>query len=102
MPSFHIPDMRCGHCADTLAQAIAAVDPVAHLAFDIPAKRLHVRDHSATVQALMAAMREAGYAPLGMPPAAPARAGGCGCGCGTAQRIDLPQSRVPAQDGCCI
>lgn len=100
MVTFQIPDMTCGHCAGTIAKAIAAEDAGARVEFDIPGHLVHVTSSSATPAELESAIREAGYTPTGVQ-AQPARSGGCGCGCGSSKRIDMPQSQASAKGGCC-
>lgn len=102
MVTFRVPDMTCGHCADSISKAVAAVDAAARVGFDIPAHLVRVTPGSASPAQLEHAIRRAGYAPAEQ--ASPhARTGGCGCGCGTAQTVavDLPQERVASKGGCC-
>jgi copper chaperone len=63
MFSFELPDMTCGHCVKAVTQAVQAVDPAAEVAFDLPAHRLDVVQTSASREALVAQLVEAGYTP---------------------------------------
>ena len=105
MATFRISDMTCGHCAGTISRAIAGVDPDARVAVDIPGKRVSVTSAAAD-DALMQAIRAAGYTPEKQSPAPSTRSpsgAGCGCGCGprNASRVDLPQSAPLPKGGCC-
>ncbi|MCG2594108.1 heavy-metal-associated domain-containing protein [Ramlibacter sp. XY19] len=101
MVTFKIPDMTCGHCAATIAKAIAAEDAGARVEFDLPGHLVHVAGNSAIPAELESAIREAGYSPSAVE-AQPARSGGCGCGCGSPKGVDLPQAQGSARGGCCI
>ncbi len=102
MVTFRIPDMTCGHCAGTIARAIAAEDPGARVEFDIAGHLVHVTPATAEPAELESAIRQAGYTPAAEATPRP-RAGGCGCGCGPASTppIDLHQSNAAGQGGCC-
>ena len=62
MPEFQLPDMSCGHCVGAVTQALKQVDPQAEVVVDLPQHRVTVQS-SAPVQALTAALAEAGYPP---------------------------------------
>ena len=62
MTSFNVPDMTCDGCARAITKAILAVDPAAHLVFDLPAHHLNI--HSAIAgPALRDAIVDAGFSP---------------------------------------
>lgn len=63
MTVFEITDMTCGHCARTIAKAIAAVDEDARLDFDIPRQRVEIQSADASVRDLSDAIEQAGYSP---------------------------------------
>lgn len=100
MITFQVPDMTCGHCAGTIAKAIAAEDAGARVEFDIPGHLVRVAPVGASAAELEFAIREAGYSPS-MQAEVPPRAGGCGCGCASSKTVDMTQGSTPAQGGCC-
>ncbi len=59
---YHVPDMSCGHCVDTITQAVGQVAPGSQVDVDLPT-------HTVTVlgatdgDAVQAAIRDAGYSP---------------------------------------
>ena len=57
---FSIPDMSCGHCKAAVEGAIAGVDAAAQVAVDLDRHTAEVAT-TAAPQALMAALRDAGY-----------------------------------------
>ena len=61
MHSFKIPDMTCGHCAETVTKAVQSVDQTATVDVDLNAHEIRVRS-DANAAALTAALQEAGYA----------------------------------------
>lgn len=81
MVTFRVPDMTCGHCAATIARAIATVDGGARVDANI-ADRLVSVSADAAESELIAAMQEAGY---------------------KAQRVDSsnPQRTVNSSPCCC-
>ncbi|MBH9576214.1 heavy-metal-associated domain-containing protein [Inhella proteolytica] len=66
MPSFHLPDMSCGHCASRVSQALKALDPQCRIDFELRERRIQVQSEQAP-QALVEALREAGYPPAPTP-----------------------------------
>jgi copper chaperone len=105
MVTFQVNDMTCGHCASTIAKAVAAVDKSARVEVDIPRKRVRVSGE-ASVTDLTEAIRDAGYTPQEVQ-AEPARAvrtaGGCGCGCGAPKPVPVDAGQAPASAAgpCC-
>ena len=63
MIEFQVNDMTCGHCAGVITKAVKSVDAAAHIAIDVPGKRVRVQATTQT-QAIEAAIREAGYTPI--------------------------------------
>jgi copper chaperone len=105
MVIFQVNDMTCGHCASTIAKAVAAVDKFARVEVDIPRKRVSVSG-GASVADVAEAIRGAGYTPKevqGVPAAATRSASGCGCGCGPRKpvSVDAGQAPAPAAGSCC-
>lgn len=59
---FHLDDMHCGGCARTVTKAIQSVDPDAKIVTDPPTRLVEVHT-SASSEAIVAALREAGFPP---------------------------------------
>ncbi len=61
---FRVPDASCGHCKATIESAVAALENVTRVQFDLESKHLRV-DHSDAVSLddLSTAIRNAGYSP---------------------------------------
>ncbi len=55
-----VPDMSCAHCKATIERAVAATDPAARLAVDLPAHRVAV-ETTIPAAAMIAALEAAGY-----------------------------------------
>jgi copper chaperone len=103
MVTFQINDMTCGHCANTIAKAIAAIDKSVRVEVDIPRKRVRISG-GASVTDLTEAIRDAGYTPQEVPaePAGAARTpSGCGCGPQKTVTVDAGQAPAPAAGSCC-
>jgi copper chaperone len=62
MLSFEIPNMSCGHCVRAITEAVRAADPGARVQADLPSHVVQV-DTSASREAVVAQLTEAGYAP---------------------------------------
>ena len=60
MTPFNIPDMSCGHCKATVEKAIKALDPEAHINFDMGARRIALDTTMASAK-VQAALAEVGY-----------------------------------------
>jgi copper chaperone len=60
MTTFHIPDMSCGHCKATVEKTITALDPQAHLNFDMDARQISLESEM-DASIVQAALAEAGY-----------------------------------------
>lgn len=107
MVTFQVNDMTCGHCASTIARAIAGVDKAAQLDIRIAQKLVRVGS-TAPAAELAEAIRGAGYTPEEVADTAPSStapraSAGCGCGCGPAKaaQVDAAQAAAPAGGGCC-
>lgn len=104
MMTFRIVDMTCGHCAGTIARAVADVDKGARVEVDLTRKLVSISSIAPEGE-LMEAIREAGYTPekVAAAPAAAAGTGGCGCGCGprAAASVDEAQAAAPQARACC-
>jgi copper chaperone len=57
-----IEDMTCGHCASRITQAIQKLDAAANVDIDLAAHRVAVTS-SVPADAVVAAVRDAGYTP---------------------------------------
>lgn len=96
MVTYRIADMTCGHCAGTIARALAGVDKGARVEVDVARKLVSVTS-GAPEDELAEAIREAGYTPEKVRPAPREQSvsgSGCGCGCGprAASAVAVPQS----------
>jgi copper chaperone len=106
MVTFQVNDMTCGHCASTIAKAIATVDKSARFEADIRRKLVRVISET-PIAGLAEAIQDAGYTPreveAGLIPAAPRAATGCGCGCGprNSAPVDARQTGGPGAGSCC-
>jgi copper chaperone len=105
MVTYRIADMTCGHCAGTIARALAGVDKGARVEVDVARKLVSVTS-GAPEDELAEAIREAGYTPEKVPPAPreqPVSGSGCGCGCGprAASAVAVPQSMASSSKSCC-
>lgn len=60
MIRFEVPDMTCGACARRVTSAVQSVDPAAKVEADPPTREVRV-ESSADLDALRAALQEAGY-----------------------------------------
>jgi copper chaperone len=103
MVTFQVSDMTCGHCASTIARAVASVDKDARLAVDIPRKLVQVSSTAAPGE-LAEAIAEAGYhaqAVEAAPPRpAPRKAGGCCCASRAAAQPAMGKTGNPP-GSCC-
>lgn len=105
MTTFRIPDMTCGHCASTIARAVASVAKDARLDFNIQEKLVRISGSTAAVE-LAEAITDAGYtveAVLDSPAPTPAqqRAGGCCCGTRKSAPVDVRQASGKPGSSCC-
>ena len=103
MSTFRIPDMTCGHCASTIARAVASVDKNARIEVSIPQKLVTVTSNAPEGE-LAEAIREAGYSPekvATVPPSAAPAAGGCCCRAAKPAPVEASGSRRTASDSCC-
>lgn len=85
MRTFQVNDMTCGHCANTIRNAIAAVDPQAAVSIDVAARRVAITSARAGAAQLLGAIARAGYTPVAAQPGtdtATSERSSCGTGCG--------------------
>lgn len=59
---FHIDNMTCGGCARVVTRAIQSVDPDAGIDTDAPSRLVKV-ETAASLEQVVAALREAGFPP---------------------------------------
>jgi copper chaperone len=103
MITFRVPDMTCGHCASVITMAVAGVDKSARIKVNIPVKLVSITSTAGEGE-LMAAIREAGYAPqkLAPTPERPTpRTSGCCCASRKSASVDASQIPAPASSACC-
>jgi copper chaperone len=59
---FTVPDMACSACVETIAQAIAAIDPTAKVEADLKTKRVNVETQKPELEVMVKqAIAAAGY-----------------------------------------
>ncbi len=63
MLRYHVPDMTCGHCSKVITQAIGRLDPQAPVQIDLSQKTVQVPLDASQSEAVMQAIRDAGYTP---------------------------------------
>lgn len=63
MLAFRIDDMTCGHCVRNIAEAVRTVDAAARVDADLARREVAI-DSRAGEDAVGAAIRAAGYAPV--------------------------------------
>lgn len=104
MVTFRVNDMTCGHCATSIARAVAAVaDPHAQVEIDIRERLVRVTGHGREDE-LSNAIQDAGYHPEKLEVAQPVTrraASGCCCGSRASAALDAGQIRATAADSCC-
>jgi copper chaperone len=64
MISLQVADMTCNHCAGTITRAVQDVDPAAQVRIDLPTHRVDIDARAGSAEAVVAAIREAGYTPV--------------------------------------
>jgi copper chaperone len=62
MLDLQIPNMTCGHCVRSVTEAVKSADPQAKVLVDLPTHKVQI-DTTATREAVLAKLSEAGYAP---------------------------------------
>ena len=80
MLRYQVEDMTCGHCAQTITQAVKSVDASADVAIDLRSKQVNVAG-VARADAVAAAIRDAGYTPVSLGEAPKALGSGCCAHC---------------------
>ncbi len=64
MITFEVQDMTCGHCVNTIAKAVRAIDQGAQVIADLATHRLQIEPTQSDRLQLSDAIREAGYTPV--------------------------------------
>lgn len=102
MVTFRVPDMTCGHCAGTIARAVAAVDEGARLDVRVGERLVSITSPAAEAD-FAAAIREAGYTPHPVEAASapPAKPSGCCCGNRKASPAGARQANTMEGGSCC-
>jgi copper chaperone len=62
MIELKLPDMTCGHCASTVAQTVALVDPTARVEVDLRSQQVKIESEEDR-RDFADALTEAGYPP---------------------------------------
>lgn len=65
MLRYAVQDMTCGHCVQTITQALTELDPHAGVVIDLAAKTVDVTTQ-ASPEAVATVIGEAGYTPVRM------------------------------------
>ena len=84
--TFLVNDMTCGHCVNSITNAVKALDQGAQVHIDLATHRVDIGRSAISAADLSEAIREAGYTPLAIDGRAsmdvtagpPARKGCCG------------------------
>ena len=63
--NFSVPSMSCGNCVRHVHEALAEVNGVTTVDVDLESKKVVVMGEPLDREALFAAVREAGYEPVG-------------------------------------
>lgn len=61
MSTFSVPDMTCGHCKAAVEKAIHQLDGAAAVSVDIEKRSVAVNSEKTTSDAILAALKTAGY-----------------------------------------
>ena len=61
--AFDVPDMSCGHCAQSIRTAIAALDAQVQVQIDLAAHRVRLEGSCLSAAAVLEAIQGAGYSP---------------------------------------
>lgn len=103
MVTFRVPDMTCGHCASTIARAVATVDKGARLDVSVSDKLVSIASPLPEAE-FAEAIREAGYTAenVGTGSVEPSKpSGGCGCGSRKAAPVGAGQATARGGSSCC-
>jgi copper chaperone len=84
MLAFEVNDMTCGHCANTIADAIEAADPGARVEIDLSTHRVQIQPVAGDEMRLAGAIAAAGYSPVA-----------------TEAKALIPKINTPSRTGCC-
>ena len=82
MHTFRVENMTCGHCVNSISQAVHTVDADARIEVDLARHLVHIEPVDADLRVLSDAIAEAGYFLVPVFAARegiPARADGCCC-----------------------
>ena len=80
MLRYTVEDMTCGHCVQTITRAVTTLNPAAKVSVDLASKAVEVTGE-ADSDAIVSAIREAGYTPVAAPQDDAAASDGQSC-CG--------------------
>lgn len=103
MVTFRVPDMTCGHCASTIARAVATVDKGAWRYVSVSEKLVSIAS-PAPEAAFAEAIRVAGYTAEKVDTGSVQSSksyGGCGCGSRNAAPVDAGQVTARNGNSCC-
>lgn len=103
MVTFRVPDMTCGHCASTIARAVATVDKGARLDVSVSEKLVSIVSPAPEVE-FAEAIRDAGYTAEKVDTGSAQSSkspGGCCCGSRKAAPVDAGQATARDGNSCC-
>lgn len=63
MIALQVNDMSCNHCVGAITRAVQDVDAGAQVRIDLQSRRVEIEPRAAAADALVAAIRDAGYTP---------------------------------------
>jgi copper chaperone len=64
MIAFKVDDMTCGHCVQTITQAVKGVDAGATLRIDLASHRVEIDSTKLDARRLRDAIADAGFTPI--------------------------------------
>ncbi|MBS0449054.1 MAG: heavy-metal-associated domain-containing protein [Proteobacteria bacterium] len=64
MIALQVDDMSCNHCVGAITRAVKEVDADADVRIDLDTHRVEIEPRRGSAEALLAAIRDAGYTPL--------------------------------------
>ena len=84
MITFEVKDMTCGHCVNTITEAVRAVDQAAKIHADLVTHRVQIEPTGSDASQLSDAIQQAGYTPVRvtsepLPPEESVPRSGCCC-----------------------
>ena len=84
MVTFQVNDMTCGHCVNSITEAVRSLDPDAKVKIDLARHQVEIESNQTEAGKLAKVIKEAGYTPIAMTstliaPTTTAPRAGCCC-----------------------